>query len=103
MKKTNIILVTALALFCFVAEKASAQYWILPKASNGTSTAWSYMEASLDDGLTAGYQSATFDYSSWAVGQSGFGKKIGMELFSLAHKVCGFARRSPLMCKTCRA
>ena len=73
MKKTNIILVTALALFCFVAEKASAQYWILPKASNGTSTAWSYMEASLDDGLTAGYQSATFDYSSWAVGQSGFG------------------------------
>ena len=73
MKKTNIILVTALALFCFVAEKASAQYWILPKASNGTSTAWSYMEASLDDGLAAGYQSTTFDYSSWAVGQSGFG------------------------------
>ena len=73
MKKTNIILVTALALFCFVAEKASAQYWILPKAANGTNTSWSYLEASLDDGVAAGYQSATFDYSTWAVGQSGFG------------------------------
>lgn len=79
MKKTNIIFVTALALFCFVAEKASAQYWILPKASNGTSTTWSYMEASLDDGLAAGYQSATFDYSSWAVGQSGFGISAGQK------------------------
>ena len=73
MKHKHIILVTALALFCFIAEKANAQYWILPKAANGTSTAWSYLEASLDDGLTAGYESATFDYSSWAIGQSGFG------------------------------
>ena len=73
MKHKHIILVTALALFCFIAEKANAQYWILPKAANGTSTAWSYLEASLDDGLAAGYQSTTFDYSSWAIGQSGFG------------------------------
>ena len=73
MKHKHIILVTALALFCFIAEKANAQYWILPKAANGTSTAWSYLQASLDDGLAAGYQSTTFDYSSWAIGQSGFG------------------------------
>ena len=62
-----------LALLSFVTERANAQYWILPKATNGTSTAWSYLEASLDDGLSAGYESATFDYSSWAIGQSGFG------------------------------
>lgn len=73
MRKTKFIFATLLALLFINLERANAQYWILPKASNGTSTAWSYLEASLDDGLTAGYQSATFDYSSWAVGQSGFG------------------------------